>query len=96
MSEHDTAQLRLAGIKDGSFIQVEHSGALKGGSSSYTKVHNKKDSVDVSLLNKKMIQDSSILGEVFGKKNLEESQNALTARKPNVSEAEAEILAQNF
>ena len=38
MSEHDTAQLRLSGIKDGSFIQVEHAGALKGGS--YKRVNN--------------------------------------------------------
>ena len=39
MSEHDTVQLCLAGIKDGSFIQVEHAGALKGGSNN-KKVHN--------------------------------------------------------
>ena len=32
LSEHDNAQLRQAGIKDGSFIRVEHAGALKGGS----------------------------------------------------------------
>ena len=32
LSEHDDAQLRQAGIKDGSSIQVEHAGALKGGS----------------------------------------------------------------
>ena len=31
LREHDTAQLRQAGIKDGSFIQVEHAGGLKGG-----------------------------------------------------------------
>ena len=32
LSEQDTAQLRQAGIKDGSSIQFEHAGALKGGS----------------------------------------------------------------
>ena len=62
MSEHDTAQLRLAGIKDGSFIQVELAGALKGGSRSYTKVDNNKDSIVESFENEKTIQDSSILG----------------------------------
>ena len=38
MSDHETTQLRLAGIQDGSFILVEHAGALKGGS--YNKVDN--------------------------------------------------------
>ena len=38
LSEHDTAQLRQAGIKDGSFIQVEHAGALKGGAESKKRV----------------------------------------------------------
>ena len=32
LSEHETAQLSQIGIKSGSFIQVEHAGALKGGS----------------------------------------------------------------
>ena len=32
LSENETTQLRQAGIKNGSFIQVEHAGALKGGS----------------------------------------------------------------
>ena len=32
LSEHDGAYLSQIGIKDGSFIQVEQAGALKGGS----------------------------------------------------------------
>ena len=38
LSEHDTAQLSQVGIKSGSFIQVEHAGALKGGSESKKRV----------------------------------------------------------
>ena len=38
LSEHYTAQLSQIGIKSGSFIQVEHAGALKGGSDSKKRV----------------------------------------------------------
>ena len=38
LSEQDTAQLSQAGIKSGSIIQVEHAGALKGGSYSKKRV----------------------------------------------------------
>ena len=90
MSEHDTAQLRLAGIKDGSFIQVEHAGALKGGSSK--KVFNMTDLLDESKDKLTMIKDISIPGEDEVMRKHEVAQTALL----KVSEAEAEILAQNF
>ena len=38
LSQHDTSQLSHVGIKSGSFIQVEHAGALKGGSHSKKRV----------------------------------------------------------
>ena len=38
LSQHDTAQLSHVGIKSGSFIQIEHAGALKGGSDSKNRV----------------------------------------------------------
>ena len=38
LREHDTAQLRQAGIKDGSFIQVEHAGGLKGGADKKVRI----------------------------------------------------------
>ena len=45
LSEHNTAQISQAGIKNGSFIQVGCAGALKGGSLSSTRIWPSK-SVD--------------------------------------------------
>ena len=39
LSQHDTTQLSQAGIKNGSFIQFENAGALKGGSEKGKRIH---------------------------------------------------------